>query len=1066
MKRCRLMSSFLSCCIFLSSNQQAFHFVSCIATRTTSRAAARTLTTQRHIPRTTPLFRALSTLTPTPITTTTLLSTPSSYSYNSSSSSSSLLAATARSRTAAVKTTKYNRLISTSLEGVSAPTSESTASTEIATTTTMAEPKLLAKVWTPKLLKLNNENDNSNNDRDIESAVRRTLSLFLTGEKGGEEITVPFVCRYRTDIVHPLTTMQVHSLKAMVNKYNSLDLMRTKLLPHFPSDATTRDIILTSISKSELDDIYTPFKPASKGSIIERIQTEYPKLIEAIDAVWNNDGNNANYANANANINKWFQLDAPREVIVQVLGTKIASEPQVTWLALEELRKYCRIQTTTVIEKPKKESKSSSAAAAASNKKSSSTSSNNNKYSETYGDFSGHLSYLKDYQVLAIRRGVKEKALKMTYNIDSDKMEKYLFYCIRKSSSSGTGSGRGSGSIVPSSILRYDSGQLIKDAIHDAWTRLLKRRTTTRLWNEKCIDAQDRACYVFEQNLKRALLQPPYSYKGIPFQPILALDPGFAAGIKCSLLDSDGNVIKLDTVQFVGNQSRKQSGINKLEQLLIEMKQHMVSSLKDHDDHDDITVIVALGNGHGSMDCRLLIQEASKQCNIPIDIQLVNEAGASVWSVTEQADEEFPNHPPASIAAISIGRRLQNPLFELVKVPPASLGIGMYQHDLTKKELDEKLDLTCVDAVATVGVDLNTCSKEILQKVPGLSASATLVQKIIKARPFKRRIDLISSTSKSRVKGLGPKTFENCAGFVRVYNGPEVLDTTNVHPESYELARWLLQQQQFLSWLKVLEQDHRGDNNTNNPDTTDMMQEILQNLPPRDEWDVEWKDAITEAAKIFKVSSERVITVLQQLADSISKEDPRLKLLDDSNSNNSVSESSSSPSSSSSSTGSIESCKPLPPELSSMDQLSNAINKNKEGTNDAPVPIRGIIGTVRNVADFGAFIDIGNENNALLHTSKMGTLNPSSLLIGQQIGVDVLSATSSGNNNRISLGLHGCNYQPSLPRNQVRGSSSSSSSSSVKNRSISNSAKKSTTTNKKRSTSTTATARRTKQKRN
>ena len=350
-----------------------------------------------------------------------------------------------------------------------------------------------------------------------------------------------------------------------------------------------------------------------------------------------------------------------------------------------------------------------------------------------------------------------------------------------------------------------------------------------------------------------------------------------------------------------------------------------------------------------------------------------------------------------------------------------------------------------------------------------MSGSNTLVQKIINARPFKRRIDLISSSSKKqKISGLGPKTFENCAGFVRVYGGPEVLDTTNVHPESYELARWLLLQQHFSSWLKVLEQDHRGDNNTNNPDTTDMMQQILQNLPPRDEWDVEWKDTITEAAKIYKVSSERILTILEQLVDSISKEDPRLKLLDDSNSNkNSVSESSSS-SSLSSSTGSIESCKPLPPELSNMDQLSNAINKNKEGSNDAPVPIRGIIGTVRNVADFGAFIDIGNENNALLHTSKMGTLNPSSLLIGQQIGIDILSATSSGNNNRISLGLHGCNYQPSLPRNQVRGSSSSTSSSSGKNKSISNSIKKQTTTSKKRSISTkatTSTERRTKHKR-
>ncbi|OEU10901.1 hypothetical protein FRACYDRAFT_246776 [Fragilariopsis cylindrus CCMP1102] len=1081
MKRwyCALMSFLFRCSI--SSSTTNNQFVSgIIATRSTttissSRAAAAALTTQRHITTraTTSAFLSLRPYRASSAETATSFRSVSSSSYNYNSS---------RARTAAavvVKTTqhKQQRSISTSLKSVSTPTAASSttiiASTEGAaitatikpTTIIMAEPKLLARVWTPKLLKLDNDkkNENNNLDRsDIESAVRHTLSLFLTGEKGGgeEEITVPFVCRYRTDIVYPLTTKQVHSLKSMVNKYNSLKSMRIKLLPHFLSSSTatattattttttaTRNIILTSISKSELDDIYTPFKPVSKGSIIERIQKEYPELIQAIDAVWNNSDNNAN---ANVNINKWFQLGGgtPREVIVQVLGTKIASEPHITWLALEELRKYCRIQTTTVIEKEKKttaKSKSSSSSATASTKKSissnnktsnSNNNASNNKYSETYGDFSGHVSYLKDYQVLAIRRGVKEKALKMTYNIDSDKMEKYLFYCIRKSSSSGSGSDSGSGSsIVPASLLRYDSGGLIKDAIHDAWIRLLKRRTTTRLWNEKCIDAQDRACYVFEQNLKRALLQPPYSYKGIPFQPILALDPGFAAGIKCSLLDSDGNVIKLDTVQFVGNQARKEKGINKNEtthDIGIDTTSSSSSSSLKNDD-DDTTIIVALGNGHGSMDCRLLIQEASKQCNIPIDIQLVNEAGASVWSV-----------------------------------PPGSLGIGMYQHDLTKKELDEKLDLTCVDAVATVGVDLNTCSLEILKKVPGLSGSNTLVQKIINARPFKRRIDLISSSSKKqKISGLGPKTFENCAGFVRVYGGPEVLDTTNVHPESYELARWLLQQQQFSFWLKVLEQDHRGDINTNNPDTTDMMQQILQNLPPRDEWDVEWKDTITEAAKIYKVSSERILTVLEQLVDSISREDPRLKLLDDSNSNkNSVSESSSS--ALSSSTGSIESCKPLPPELSNMDQLSNAINKNKEGSNDAPVPIRGIIGTVRNVADFGAFIDIGNENNALLHASKMGALNPSSLLIGQQIGIDILSATSSGNNNRISLGLHGCNYQPSLPRSQVRGSSSSTSSSSGKNKSISNSTKKNTTTSKKRSISTnatTSTERRTKQKR-
>merc|ERR1712238_7838 len=202
--------------------------------------------------------------------------------------------------------------------------------------------------------------------------------------------------------------------------------------------------------------------------------------------------------------------------------------------------------------------------------------------------------------------------------------------------------------------------------------------------------------------------------------------------------DAQGVVLKLETVHFVGNAVRKQQGIHQLTHLLQEIKQRHANRRVafvcydniDYDSGDDaVPVVVALGNGHGSMDCRLLIQEAAKQCGyVPLDIHLVNEAGASVWSVTEQAATEFPQEQPAAIAAISIGRRLQNPLFELVKVPPASLGLGMYQHDLSNKELEEKLDVTCVDAVATVGVDLNTCSKEILQKVPGLTA-ASLAQR-------------------------------------------------------------------------------------------------------------------------------------------------------------------------------------------------------------------------------------------------------------------------------------------------------------------------------------------------
>jgi uncharacterized protein len=358
---------------------------------------------------------------------------------------------------------------------------------------------------------------------------------------------------------------------------------------------------------------------------------------------------------------------------------------------------------------------------------------------------------------------------------------------------------------------------------------------------------------------------------------------------------------------------------------------------------NDETIIVALGNGHGSQEGRTLIEEVAGKYEIPVDIHLVNEAGASVWSVTPIAKEEFPDQPPAAIASVSIGRRLQNPLHDLVKVPPKSLGLGMYQHDLSEKELDEKLHLTSVDAVATVGVDVNSCSLEILQKVPGLTK---LAQKIIKARPLSQRDDLLS------VSGLGPKTFENCAAFCRVEHGSsEPLDATLVHPESYDIARWLLKQ---FDW---------------------NLSRAPTNIPPRRDWCEQWEIVLAEASDKFGVSRERVLAVIENLVDSMTSIDPRLRDAEDKPL---------------SSVGSLDGCVLLSPELAS------SVAKLQ-----AECPVRGIVGMIHNIADFGAFVDFGGHSDGLLHTSCLGPVKLRSLLIGQQIGVDILSVE----NDRVSLGL-------------------------------------------------------------
>ena len=285
---------------------------------------------------------------------------------------------------------------------------------------------------------------------------------------------------------------------------------------------------------------------------------------------------------------------------------------------------------------------------------------------------------------------------------------------------------------------------------------------------------------------------------------------------------------------------------------------------------------------------------------------------------------------------------------KLVKIPPKSLGLGMYQHDLTETILDEKLNLTSVDAVAEVGVDINTCSAAILEKVPSLTAK--MCSKIIQARPIRTRHDLL------KIAGLGEKTFINCAGFVRVENGNEPLDNTMVHPESYGVARWLLKQ---LKWTLT------------DPD--------LDFDVKKDEW-----QAIAEkASEKFEVPTERALAVISHLYTSICNPDPRV---------NKISVSSATPASG---PGCISDCSSLPSNLSTVESIRESI-----------LPLRNIIATVRNIVDFGAFVDIGLENDALVHRSKMGGTSLEFLLNGQEIGVDILGVDGSG---KISVGLAGLN---------------------------------------------------------
>jgi uncharacterized protein len=790
-------------------------------------------------------------------------------------------------------------------------------------TTVQVDPLLLAQAWSKPLMA--QETGQRAQHAQIVKAAARSIPLL-------EDVSsVPFVCRYRTDVIAPLTTRQVHYLFHLQQKHAALASQRNRLLQVLGNNnGDIQRRVLTSTSKSELEDLYAPYKPPSKGSILERMQKEHPALVEQVDALWNTM---TNKAGQQQDQKKRASIESlkPHEALVHLLSTKIAGEPRIVDLVMDELEKHCRVKTTATLVNDKTTTTATTA------KKNINDKIKTDEKYNNYKDFTGHLNHLKDHQVLAIRRGVNQKALKMGYEMDGTKMESSIQYNLHKYILIASGGNR-----------NPKLKGILEESIHDAWIRVLRRKGTARLWGHKCKMAEERAMQVFEQNLYDALLAPPRH----PACFILAMDPGFQAGIKCAVLDPMGKVVSLETVQYLGN-NKSERAVEQLAGMLSSIRQQQQSS--GSTSSTDEKVVVALGNGKGTREARALVEQAAAKAaagtTIPIEIQLVSEAGASVWSVTEAAKEEFPKEQPAGIASISIGRRLQNPLHELIKVPPRSLGLGMYQHDLSEKELDGKLHLTSVDAVATVGVDVNTCNLEILQKVPGLTKLAT---KIVKARPLRQRKDLLN------VSGLGPKTFESCAAFCRVAGSGEALDATLVHPESYELARWLLK---TFGW---------------------KVSEAPKDVVPKNERATRWESTLRKASDKFGVSEERVLAVLENLIDSMTQMDPRLR---EQTGVNPISNKA----------GSVDGCVLLSPELDDLLALQKV------------TPVRGIIGTIRNIADFGAFIDFGGQSDGLLHTSKLGPVKLQSFLIGQQLGVDILDVT----NGKVSLGLAGLRLDPS-----------------------------------------------------
>lgn len=367
---------------------------------------------------------------------------------------------------------------------------------------------------------------------------------------------------------------------------------------------------------------------------------------------------------------------------------------------------------------------------------------------EMYYDYQEEINKVAGHRVLALNRGEKEKFLVVKMEAPEERILQYL----KKN--------------VVTKENEYTE-PLLAEALEDSYKRLIAPAIEREIRNELTEKAEDGAIKVFGKNLEQLLMQPPIAGKNV-----LGWDPAFRTGCKLAVVDATGKVLDTTVIFPTAPQNKVEESKKVVKQLIAKY---------------DISLI-SVGNGTASRESEQIIAQMLKEIDKPVQYIITNEAGASVYSASKLATEEFPNFDVGQRSAVSIARRLQDPLAELVKIDPQSIGVGQYQHDMNQKKLSETLSGVVEDCVNKVGVDLNTASASLLEYISGISKA--IAKNIVVFREengkFKNRRQLL------KVPKLGPKAFEQCAGFMRILDGDNALDATSVHPESYDAANALL----------------------------------------------------------------------------------------------------------------------------------------------------------------------------------------------------------------------------------------------------------------------------------
>ncbi len=687
--------------------------------------------------------------------------------------------------------------------------------------------------------------------------------------------TIPFIARYRKEATGELDDEVLRTLEERLSYLRNMQERKEdvkRIIGEQGNLTPELEAAIDACTKlTEIEDLYRPFRPKRKT----RATVAKAKGLEPLaEIVYAQDPENADIAAIATQF-----VDPEKEVasVEEALGGAMDIIAEMVSDNAEHRKKIRELmfKTGVIVTSGTKDEDS---------------------VYRMYYEFSEACSKLAPHRTLAIDRGEKEGFLSVSLECDT---EKILSYLIRKEVAK-----------IPSPASVY-----VEHAVEDAYTRLIQPSVEREIRNELTETAQEQAIAVFKLNLKNLLLQPPIHGK-----VVIGLDPGYRTGCKVGVVDATGKVLDTGVIFVTHSDAQRESAAKYIKELIAKYNADLIS----------------IGNGTASKETEMFTAEVLKDIkDRDVRYIITNEAGASVYSASKLGAEEFPEFDVTRRSAISIARRVQDPLAELVKIEPKAIGVGQYQHDMNQKRLGEALGGVVEDVVNSVGADLNTASAPLLSHISGISQ--TIAKNIVAYR--EEAGAFTSRTELKKVSKLGPKAFEQCAGFLRIKNGKNALDNTSVHPESYDAARLVLEKCGFSA--------------------EDINANRLGELLPK-----------AAAYGIEKLADEAGIGVptLRDIIDELMKpgRDPRDEIEQPA----------------------------LRTDIMNLEDL-------KEGMI--------LTGTVRNVIDFGAFVDIGVHQDGLVHISQLSdkyVKHPTEVVsIGDIVKVKVLEADPV--RKRISLSMKG-----------------------------------------------------------